>query len=283
MINGVLAELLSHGWLKSAAHFKVVDSTNSAAKRFALATANDLPALFVADEQTHGRGRGGHTWWSPSGCLMMTLAVTAKMLPEKRELWSQLALLVGVGSAEAIERVCPELDIQLKWPNDLYLSGRKLGGILIESFKAGKSPVANPVDEAVSSNCAETIFAIGIGINVAMNWPVAPQDISARATCLTSGAGRLISIDELLFELIMAISRRIDGWRCDGESWFDVWHSRCLLSGKIVAVNRSTTNLESKERLVGRCEGVASDGRLLVRTEDGSVTSINVGEVVSWQ
>jgi biotin-(acetyl-CoA carboxylase) ligase len=328
-IDDVFAELLGRGWLKQAEHFTEVDSTNSAARRFALARNNSLPALFVADQQTRGRGRGGHVWWSPRGCLMMTIAVTDKMLPEQRELWGQLALVAGVSAAEAIESVCPVLDIQLKWPNDLYLAGRKLGGILIESFTVGSTQLnadqqisADSTDlrrdegrgslreptldrPAIHDNfdscfCAEIdpqtvnqadrrsirpqmVFAIGIGINVSMDWQAAPPEVAGRAICLSSGVGKSVSGDELLFELIMALSNRIENWRIDRDSWFDVWHPRCLLSGKIVTVDCSTAGSEPKQRLVGRCEGVANDGRLLVRTESGGVVPVNVGEVLDWQ
>jgi BirA family transcriptional regulator, biotin operon repressor / biotin---[acetyl-CoA-carboxylase] ligase len=309
-IDNVFAELLGQGWLKQAEHFAAVDSTNSAARRFALDCTERLPALFVADQQTRGRGRGGNVWWSPRGCLMMTIAITDKMLPDQRELWGQLALLTGVSAAEAIERVCPELDIQLKWPNDLYLAGRKLGGILIESFTVGSAQVNTDSqisvnesrgslhgeihDEPTSQSQTDdqddrrsirpqTVFAIGIGVNVAMNWQTAPAEVAGRATCLASSVGKPVSNEELLYELIMSLANRVENWRIDRDSWFDVWHSRCLLSGKIVTINCSTAGLEPKQRLVGRCEGVANDGRLLVRTESGGVVPVTVGEVLNWQ
>jgi BirA family transcriptional regulator, biotin operon repressor / biotin---[acetyl-CoA-carboxylase] ligase len=285
--NGVFAELISNGWLKQAKHFDEVDSTNTAARRFADETPGGFPALFIADLQTHGRGRGGHVWWSPRGCLMMTLAVTSRDLPEDRSTWSQLALLTGVSSAEAIEQVCPELDVQLKWPNDLYLAGRKVGGILIESFaikncNGTESRNIGSLSEQRHFVDTENVFAIGVGLNVSMNWHDAPAEVAARAICLSSAAGRPISIDDVLYEMVRSLSSRLDNWRSERAHWFDDWHSRCLLSGKIVTLE-GAPNSDNQQRLTGRCEGIAKDGCLLLRTESGGILAVNVGEVVNWQ
>ena len=147
----VLDALLEQGWFKCTQYFDLIDSTNSAARRYATDQPDGLPALFVADRQSGGRGRINRVWWSPPGCLMLTLAVSAQQLPAERQQWSQLALITAVAASAAIESVCPGAAVQLKWPNDLYLEGRKAGGILIELM----SPAGRPA-----------VGLSGLGINV---------------------------------------------------------------------------------------------------------------------
>ena len=266
----VFEDLLSQGWLKSCQHFTEIDSTNSVARRMGSEQSElQFPALLVADRQTQGRGRGGHVWWSPDGCLMLTLVITSEQLPADRSLWSQLALLTGVSAAAAVDTVCPELNVQLKWPNDLYLKGKKLGGILIESFSG---------ERVLSSE--RTLFAIGIGINVAMDWQSAPNEVQSRATCLSQATARTIKPEEVLHELVVQLASHINRWKGQPACWFDDWHQRCFLSGRVISVN--TLRDSGKQILSGLCEGVAQDGQLLLRTENGVLHSFNAGEVVSW-
>lgn len=266
----VFEDLLLQGWLKSCQHFAEIDSTNSVARRMGWDQPElRLPSLLVADRQTQGRGRGGHVWWSPDGCLMLTLVISSEQLPADRSSWSQLALLAGVSAATAVDGVCPELDVQLKWPNDLYIKGKKLGGILIESFSC---------ERALSSE--RTLFAIGIGINVAMDWPSAPSEVQSRATCLSQSTARSIKREEVLHELIVQLANHIDQWKEQPACWFEQWHQRCFLIGKVISVN--TLRDSGQKILSGLCEGVAQDGQLLLRTENGVLHSFNAGEVVSW-
>ncbi len=266
----VFEDLLLQGWLKSCRHFAEIDSTNSVARRMGTEQPElQLPALLVADRQTQGRGRGGHVWWSPNGCLMLTLVITSEQLPSDRSSWSQLALLAGVSAAAAVDTVCPELEVQLKWPNDLYLKGKKLGGILIESFSS---------ERALSTE--RTLFAIGIGLNVAMDWKSAPSEVQARATCLSQSTARTIKREEVLHELVVQLANHVDRWKEQPECWFEDWHQRCFLSGKIVSVN--TLRASGQQILSGLCEGIDQDGQLLLRTENGTLHSFNAGEVVSW-
>jgi BirA family transcriptional regulator, biotin operon repressor / biotin---[acetyl-CoA-carboxylase] ligase len=270
-MKALMTELLQQGWLKSAEHFSQVDSTNSAARRFGLACeSRALPAIFVADEQTAGRGRAGHVWWSPQGCLMFTVLLAADFLPESRSTWGQLALVTGVSAALAIESVCPEIEVQLKWPNDLYLNGRKLGGILIESFNA-------PTRD--SQGNSTSLFAIGIGLNTTVDWETAPSDVAIKATCLAAATQRVVSREEMLLEIVQSLYKQLQLWRQHESSWFEHWIQRCLLAGKYVQV-KSVANLSQK--ICGQCLGVALDGQLLILDPAGQLCTINSGEIVHW-
>ncbi len=255
------AALLEAGWLKRVEWRSLVDSTNTWARQ---STDGGLPALFVADQQTHGRGRGENSWWSPSGCLMMTLAVSSTTLPTDQSKWNQLSLLVGLAAAEAIERVCPNLSLRLKWPNDVYVAGFKVGGILIESVSSG----------------SDTRFLIGVGINVHIDWSAAPEDVRQRATCLTNQAGRVVHTTEILIQLIQSLRERIVSWQPTKSDWLELWRDRCLLTGRIVSVSsQAYSDDPDNHSWLGRCEGVSSDGRLLIRREQGEVIAVGAGEV----
>jgi BirA family biotin operon repressor/biotin-[acetyl-CoA-carboxylase] ligase len=264
--NAALAEILSNGWIKSARWEEEVDSTNDVAKRYLHSLPpSGLPALFVADQQIAGRGRSRHTWWSPHGCLMFTLAVEGDCLPTAPAEWGQLALVCGVATAEAVGQFVADERVQLKWPNDVYVDGRKLAGILIES-------IASPVRQKISL----PYWLIGIGLNVALPWAQAPQEIANRAICLSSAGAASLDPGIVLVELVSQLHHWLSGWQQSTLRWSDRWHERCLLSGRVVRVR-----IDSERQIVGRCQGVDSGGRLLVRDET-AVHLLSVGEILSW-
>lgn len=277
-IDHAAQEILDAGWIRNFRYLDEVDSTNAFAKRYVSETLPkeqvDAPALFVAKRQTAGRGRSDHQWWSPDGCLMLTLVVGPDLLPSDPELWSQLALLAGVSLAEAAESLLPPLarsDVRLKWPNDLYLAGKKCGGILIES--AGRH-----------------YWLIGIGFNVQVDLSMAPREVAQVATSLHNHAGRSLEPADALVELCVRLQERLVDWKSDTNSWYAPWQDHCLLSGKTVVIRMpggmqrsglvNATEL-SPETVRGICQGVDARGRLVVQTDLGNQL-ISAGEVVSW-
>jgi BirA family transcriptional regulator, biotin operon repressor / biotin---[acetyl-CoA-carboxylase] ligase len=262
--QSAMDELQDQGWLRHVEWLSEVDSTNSLAKRWYTDNEDLTPALFVADQQTAGRGRGGNQWWSPSGCLMLTLAVPFSELPNDRSLYPQLALVTGVALAATADAVLSEPNLastKLKWPNDAYLDGRKLAGILIE---------------ALQTRSCTTGFAIGIGINTDMDWREASIQLRERAVCLSSVAGRAVDRETVLVELIKQLSDHLAVWRERPEAWLSIWRSRCLLTGCVVKVR-----VGASDELVGRCEGIDAVGRLLIRTES-QLHTLTACEILSW-
>ncbi len=122
-----------------------IDSTNSELMRRARAGLME-PVLLATDEQTAGRGRLGKGWHSRAG-QSLTFSLALPLAPAD---WSGLSLAVGVSLAESLHP-----DVMLKWPNDLWLQRRKLGGILVETATTGDSAVR------------ERLVVIGVGINIA--------------------------------------------------------------------------------------------------------------------
>lgn len=267
--QSALDELLSRDWVQHAQWFDEIDSTNDAARRSLLEVPTPpLPSLFVAHRQTAGRGRGGHPWWSPDGCLMLTLALPSSTLPTDPSLWSQLALVSGLAVARTAAHSLPEETIQLKWPNDVFAGGKKLAGILIES--------APLVRQSLRAGRAAA-WLIGIGLNVDIDWNAAPEEVARRATCLSSQAGRSLGLPVVLVELMDELQRELTNWSSGQADWLAQWRERCLLTGKILHVRQGP-----EREAVGVCEGVDASGRLIIRDEQG-VQFLTSGEVLDWQ
>ncbi len=257
--QAAIQELLDQAWVSKVEWRVETVSTNDDARAWAEAEAvrsgSIAPALFLADRQTAGRGRGAHRWWSPEGCLMLTLVVPHGQMPADRTTHAQLALVIGLAISKTVDQVLGKSVARLKWPNDVYVDTCKVAGTLIESLPEG--------------------WAVGVGLNACMDWSLAPDEIRNRATCLSRVAQCAIERESVLVELIPQIQLQLAKWNQDTSSWWSEWSSRCLLSGRDIAVQTPL------ERISGRCEGVDSNGRLNVRSFSG-LQSIIAGEVLHW-
>jgi BirA family transcriptional regulator, biotin operon repressor / biotin---[acetyl-CoA-carboxylase] ligase len=174
-------------------HLAVTESTNDLALKAAQQGATR--GVWIADEQTAGRGRGGHEWHSsPGDGLYLSVLVTPHLAME-RALW--LALATGLAAQEAILRVSG-LRIDLRWPNDLLVGSRKLGGVLVESSVSR----ANGEGEAMLRYAV-----LGVGINVLHD--AFPPDIAALATSLRL-EGVITQRQSILIALLRALDRELD-------------------------------------------------------------------------
>ncbi|MDQ2924480.1 MAG: biotin--[acetyl-CoA-carboxylase] ligase [Acidobacteriota bacterium] len=165
-------------------HFASVESTSSL---LLAAAANGAPegTVYVADEQTSGRGRGGHQWHSSAGDGLYVSVLIRPPLPLGEALWISLA--TGLAAQRAIHETTG-LDIDIRWPNDLLLGDKKCGGILVETSVEG--PLLR-------------FAVIGVGINV--NHEKFPPELNGAATSLSIEAGQLQSRATLLAALLRAL------------------------------------------------------------------------------
>jgi BirA family biotin operon repressor/biotin-[acetyl-CoA-carboxylase] ligase len=169
-LNRALASTRFAGYVQ---HFASIGSTNQAALEAAQQGASC--GVWVADEQTAGRGRAGHSWHSIPGDGLYVSALVTPHLPGQQAML--LALATGLAARQAIDESC-NLHVDLRWPNDLMLNHRKCGGILVEtSAEASTSEPAALLRYAV----------VGIGINV--NHAAFPPDLQPLATSLRLEAG----------------------------------------------------------------------------------------------
>jgi BirA family biotin operon repressor/biotin-[acetyl-CoA-carboxylase] ligase len=166
-------------------HFASIDSTNRRAMEAATAGAPE-GSIFTADEQTAGRGRGDHKWHSPAGEGLYVSIVLRPKLPPNDALW--LSLIAGLAVHDAILKVT-SIAPDLRWPNDMMLGAKKMGGILTELATEGAA-----LQHAV----------VGIGLNI--NQPQFPSDIAQIATSLRIETDREWPRDEILVALLRALS-----------------------------------------------------------------------------
>jgi BirA family biotin operon repressor/biotin-[acetyl-CoA-carboxylase] ligase len=210
-----------------------LDSTNSELMRRARAGRTE-PVLLVAERQTAGRGRLGRDWQSTAGdSLTFSLA-----LPLAAADWSGLSLAVGASVAESLHP-----DVQLKWPNDLWLSDRKLGGILIETAGFAEAGARQAV--------------IGIGLNIAAR-PAA--GLSTPPACVRE---LLPDADaaSVLQRVAPALVRDVLNFQWAGFAGFRArFEARDALRDRAVTLSDGTA---------GTAHGVSDAGALLVHTAAG--------------
>ena len=227
------------------------------------------PCLLVAEHQSLGRGRLGRGWLSaPGSSLTFSLA-----LPMSPRDWSGLSLAVGVAIADALEPPEPDAAaprIGLKWPNDLWLmdgglagAGRKLGGVLIETVAVGD----------------RRMVVVGVGLNLA---PL-PAAAAAAPRELTHGYGCLqelspsLNAPAVLHRIALPLVRALSQFEREGFAGFaPAYARRDLLYGRAVAAIDSA---RADASFAGTAEGVASNGALKVRGDDGTLRDIISGEV----
>jgi BirA family biotin operon repressor/biotin-[acetyl-CoA-carboxylase] ligase len=208
-----------------------IDSTNTELMRRARNARHD-PILLIAEQQTAGRGRLGRSWHGAAGdALTFSLG-----LPYQPHNWSGLSLAVGLSLAESLGP-----DIQLKWPNDLWLQHRKLGGILIEAASQG----------------GESYAVIGVGLNIQ-----APthSDLRTPAAAISEfwhGASAALVLERVAKPLLNTLKTfETHGFGPLQERF----NRRDALRG---------LQITSSDEMEGLCEGVDSQGALQMLTAFG--------------
>lgn len=229
-----------------AVHVDVTGSTNDLAR--ALATAGAPHGTVVlAEEQTAGRGRQGRSWVARRGCAL-TLSILVRLGDAALEL---LPLSAAVAVCEACERSAT-VRCALKWPNDVWIDGRKVAGILIE---------ARP---------QEGWAVLGIGINVDTSAEELHSEIRESATSLRIASGSPADREVLLDALLERLDERL---RTEREPLLAAYRERDALYGRQIAWSAGDGPLE------GTAEGVDDEGNLVVFTEDGERHMLAAGEV----
>jgi BirA family biotin operon repressor/biotin-[acetyl-CoA-carboxylase] ligase len=208
----------------------------------------ELPegAVAVTEHQSAGRGREGRAWEDAPG---QSLLLSVLLRPPAGLPAQQLSLVAGLAVAEAIDAVA-ETSAQVKWPNDVFLEGRKVAGVLLES--------------------TEGTVICGMGVNVAQTEDDLPTDARVPPASLLTATGRDHDRAALLVELLVRLQRRYDEWLDLGIALFvpDLGR-RDALRGLAVKVGGVS----------GTAAGIAADGRLRIRAKDGTETLVASGEV----
>ncbi|MFZ1085776.1 MAG: biotin--[acetyl-CoA-carboxylase] ligase [Terracidiphilus sp.] len=229
-------------------HFSpVTDSTNSDAQE-AARTAAPHGSVFFADEQLAGRGRGDHAWESSAGVGLYVSVLLRPQLPILR--LPLLPLAAGLAAVEAIRSVSV-LTADLRWPNDLLLGPRKVGGILVEAKSA-----RGAVDYAV----------VGLGINVHQHG--FDPNLAAIATSLDMETQRKVSRQDLLVALLESLEREALEL-ADPEAGGTI---PARVEQASTWMSRRGVEVHGPQACVGVTAGLDEHGFLRVQTEAGLVT-----------
>jgi BirA family biotin operon repressor/biotin-[acetyl-CoA-carboxylase] ligase len=235
-------------------HFFKTDSTNRVAMELGHAGEPE-GAVVLAEEQTAGRGRAGHAWHSERAAgIYVTLLLRPPLAPVQAPL---LTMMAGLSAHAAVQAVSG-LSVDLKWPNDLLIGGKKVGGILTE-MHAEPGQVRYVI--------------VGIGLNV--NQEKFPAELAATATSLRMETGKIQSRLELLVRLLREFESDYNRFLREGVGSvvqrFEKISS--YASGKRVRVTNGT------ESYVGTTVGLGPEGLLRVQRDDGSLTTVIAGDV----
>lgn len=240
-------------------YFESIDSTNVQAGREA-ANGAESGTIVVADRQTAGRGRRGRTWESPAGRnLYFSLLLRPEIAVEKASMLTLvMALAVVRGLEKSVEAASGEAALQIKWPNDIVLKGKKVCGILTEM--------------SVRRNRIEHVI-IGVGINVYQQ-EFAPELVD-KATSLEAEWGQRLSRERLLGAILDAFEEYYDLFLQTG----DLKMLRNIYNHKLVNLNREVRVLDPKGEFTGIATGINDRGELCVELSDGELVEVYAGEV----
>lgn len=241
-------------------HFRVTDSTNARARELVEGGAPH-GTVVTAGEQTAGRGRQGRAWTAPAGKALLYSAILRPL--DRRHLLLPLAVPLAV--CEAAEELAPGIACAIKWPNDVWVEGRKLAGVLIE---------AKPQDGWA---------VIGVGMNISIAPDEFPPDLRVTAISLfgSTRGGRGESRRSLpaaappglpptTFAAAEALSRHLDRWvDADRADVLAAWRARDALRGREVAWDGGS----------GVADGIEDSGDLVVVAAGGDRVVLGAGEV----
>ncbi len=226
--------------------FRHVASTNDVARRRAEAGAPD-GTVVLADEQTAGRGRRGRAWLAAPG-----QAVLLSVLYRVREPSGALPLRVGMAVADTVDGAITSV-CQVKWPNDILAESRKIAGVLCESASASGGGW----------------MIAGVGLNVLQSRSDFPPELRDTATSMAAEAGRCVDRADTADRLVAALTTLTDPAGPLGPGELDRLRRRDALRGRRIAVDGT----------VGRSEGLAPDGALRLRLDDGRLRHLYAGTV----
>lgn len=222
-------------------HLDVVDSTNALAKEKASSGAAH-GTVFTAGEQTVGRGRQGRTWVAPAGSALLMSVILRPVEAGHR--------FAPLAAALAVAETCEDLagvSAAIKWPNDVWIDGRKVSGILVEA-RADQDPEKSWV-------------VVGIGLNTRVRLEDMPEELRETATTLGLDPG---------VDALKPLLARLDYWiGAPVPELIAAWQKRDALRGRKISWDGGA----------GIADGIDDEGGLRVRLDDGSEVSIGAGEV----
>jgi BirA family biotin operon repressor/biotin-[acetyl-CoA-carboxylase] ligase len=240
---------------RSYRYYDEIESTNAEAKSLANSGAPE-GTVVIAECQTAGRGRLGRRWVSPAGKgLLFSVLLRPTLAMEEAHL---LTLVAAAAAAEAIETVSGTA-VKIKWPNDLFIGDRKVGGILME--------VSGEQDEV-------EWVVVGVGVNVNTEYGELPVALRRTATSLKMATGQDVDRSDLLASLLLTLEvHYADAARSGFERALSAFRERDYLLSKSISV-------QTREGpVVGNAGGIDERGALLVQLPQRHIRRFHSGDV----
>ncbi|MCA9075778.1 MAG: biotin--[acetyl-CoA-carboxylase] ligase [Planctomycetaceae bacterium] len=237
---------ISETFVRSFEAHEEIGSTNTRALELAGRRDVEHPCLVIADRQTAGRGRGANRWWSSSGSLTFSLLMRpdVERLPLAR--WPELSLTVGSAVCASVSSFIADGDVRLKWPNDVFLNGRKVCGILVEVPPSSTGSIV-----------------VGIGLNINNSVDHAPEELRQTAVSLCDVYGEQLSVSDVLVSVVQELERQFNWLSDDVDRVRQAWRKHDLLLGRTLTIG------DERKTVTGTATGIDDDGALLLQTEAG--------------
>jgi len=252
--EGIKPFLPSPGLSEQIKVFSEIDSTNREAKAQAIEKAAH-GTVILADCQTTGRGRFNRDYFSPSGSgLYMSFILHSNLLAFTNP--TAITAYAGLCVCEAIESVC-DIKPSIKWVNDIFLYGKKVGGILTEA-----------ITDFESGGTHEII--LGIGINISTKPEDFPETLREYASSLYPDGDSLITRNRLAAEII---NRVLASKMPEEAELFGQYKKRLCMLGADLTVT------QGKEKYKAKALDINEKGHLIVRTDSGEVKTLSSGEI----
>ena len=234
-------------------HYKEVDSTNAEARRLSVEGA-ESGLVVTAKKQTAGKGRRGRSWESPADeNLYFSILLRPSLEPEKAPM---LTLVMAYSVAKALQK--EDIQVLIKWPNDLVLSGKKVCGILTEMNLSGAQ-----VEDVI----------VGVGLNV--NTMKFPDELEDKATSLRKETLRELECGELLQLILKEFDKQYQRFLENQNLEFLQEDYNAMLINR----DREVMVLEPGKEYLAKALGINKFGELLVQKEDGGTEAVFAGEV----
>lgn len=237
---------------KKIHYFDRVSSTMDIAMELGIQGVSE-GTVVLAESQTKGRGRLSRHWFSPKyKGIYASLILKPKILPGETPV---LTLLAGVSICEAIKNICG-LEAKIKWPNDIFIYNKKLGGILTELY---------------AQTDAVSFIAVGMGLNVNND----RKDLVSGATSLKEQKKEKVGRIELLQEMLRVLEKNYLDFQEKGSTpIIDKWRHFNITLGRRVRV------VLHKDCLEGEAQDIDKDGALLLRKDSGIIEKVVAGDIV---
>jgi BirA family transcriptional regulator, biotin operon repressor / biotin---[acetyl-CoA-carboxylase] ligase len=225
-------------------HLASLGSTNDYLREIAPSLPRQERLLVVADEQTAGRGRGTNRWWTASGSLACSLLFDPWAREIERRYYPMISLAAAIAIAESAEALLSRSDVGLHWPNDVFVAGRKLAGVLIEVLSDGR-------------------HVLGIGCNVNNGVSAAPPELSDIVTSLVDLNGQEYCRGEFLRNILERLKGRLDELARSPHTLGRRANELCLQHGQTLTIRAG------QHESCGVCTGISDDGALVLETPRG--------------